>query len=128
MLTAMHASTRHTRGAAACVTSIDPRATVVTVAGVGNVATVIVADEKIRQAVSVGGILGHDVRGLRQYQYPWSGGALLVMHSDGLISRWSLDGYPGLRARHPSLIAATLYRDFTRRRDDVTVVVGRETR
>ncbi|HET9373231.1 MAG TPA: ATP-binding SpoIIE family protein phosphatase, partial [Vicinamibacterales bacterium] len=37
-LTAMHAAARHTRGAAGTVASIDPRATIVTVAGVGNVA------------------------------------------------------------------------------------------
>jgi hypothetical protein len=50
------------------------------------------------------------------------------MHSDGLSSHWSLDPYPGLRLRHPALIAAVLYRDFSRHRDDVTVLVGREAR
>jgi hypothetical protein len=48
------------------------------------------------------------------------------MHSDGLSAHWSLDSYPGLRARHPALIAATLYRDLARERDDVTVLVARE--
>ena len=61
----------------------------------------------------------------RQYQYPWPAGALLVMHSDGLASHWSLDSYPGLRLRHPALVAAVLYRDHQRGRDDVTVVVGK---
>jgi hypothetical protein len=37
-----------------------------------------------------------------------------------------LNAYPGLQLRSPSLIAAVLYRDFSRRRDDVTVVVARE--
>jgi hypothetical protein len=50
----------------------------------------------------------------------------MVMFSDGLASHWSLDDYPGLRQRHPTLIAAVLYRDFSRRRDDVTVVVARQ--
>ena len=125
-LSAMHDAVRHTRGAAGTVVSVDPRATMVTAAGVGNVSAVIVADEKMRQTVSLGGILGHQVRQFRQYQYPWSGGAMLVMHSDGLISHWSLEPYPGLRQRHPVVVAAVLYRDFQRGRDDVTVVVGRE--
>jgi hypothetical protein len=47
------------------------------------------------------------------------------MHSDGLTSHWSLDAYPGLRLRHPALVAAVLYRDYQRGRDDVTVVVGK---
>ena len=38
---------------------------------------------------------------------------VLVMHSDGLTSRWSLDAYQGLLSRHPALIAGVLYRDFS---------------
>jgi len=48
-----------------------------------------------------------------------------VIHSDGLGTHWDLGRYPGLAQREPSLIAGVLYRDFARRRDDVTVVVGR---
>ena len=47
------------------------------------------------------------------------------MHSDGLISHWKLDAYPGLALRDPALVAAVLYRDFQRGRDDVTVLVAR---
>ena len=48
------------------------------------------------------------------------------VHSDGLSPQWELDAYPGLSPKSPSLIAAVLYRDFVRRRDDVVVVVARE--
>ena len=48
------------------------------------------------------------------------------MHSDGLATQWQLDRYPGLAARHPSVIAGVLYRDFRRERDDVTVLVATE--
>jgi hypothetical protein len=47
------------------------------------------------------------------------------MHSDGLGTQWRLEDYAGLVARDPSLIAAVLYRDFTRVRDDVTVLAAR---
>ena len=33
----------------------------------------------------------------------------MVMHSDGLATHWSLDKYPGLLSRHPSVIAGVLY-------------------
>jgi hypothetical protein len=49
---------------------------------------------------------------------------MLLLHSDGLISHWSLDGYPGVIRCHPGLIAGVLYRDFRRAHDDVTVVVA----
>jgi hypothetical protein len=48
------------------------------------------------------------------------------MCSDGLTTHWDLAGYPGLRARSAPVIAGVLYRDFSRRRDDVTVVVAKE--
>src|SRR5262249_38118849 len=124
-LTAMHRAARHTRGAAATVASFEPRARMVSVAGIGNVAAAIVEAATVRRAVSLGGILGHDVRSFREYRYPWIDDALLVMHSDGLTSHWSLDAYPGLRQRSPAVAAAVLYRDFQRGRDDVTVVVGK---
>jgi hypothetical protein len=47
------------------------------------------------------------------------------MHSDGLSSSWTLDKYPGLATFHPALIAAILYRDLSRHRDDSTVLVGK---
>ena len=51
---------------------------------------------------------------------------LVILASDGLSTSWTLDDYPGLSQRHPSLIAGVLYRDFSRGRDDVTVLVGRQ--
>jgi hypothetical protein len=62
---------------------------------------------------------------LQQFQYDLLEGDLLLMHSDGLTSRWKLADYPGLSHRVPALIAAVLYRDFKRGRDDATVLVAR---
>ena len=51
--------------------------------------------------------------------------SILVMHSDGLKSSWDLKPYPGIWSKHPGLIAGMLYRDFSRERDDVTVLVAK---
>jgi len=45
------------------------------------------------------------------------------MHSDGLSARWSYKDRQDLFMHHPAIIAALLYRDHTRERDDATVVV-----
>ena len=54
-------------------------------------------------------------------------GALFIMHSDGLGTSWNAAEYPELERQDPALIAGVLYRDFTRRRDDTTVVVGKRS-
>jgi anti-sigma regulatory factor (Ser/Thr protein kinase) len=121
----MHGALRHTRGAAAAVCDVDLERELVTYAGVGNVSGIILSGRGNRSMVSHNGIVGHQMRVVQEFSFPWPDDALLVLHSDGLTSHWSLDGYPGLLQRHPSLIAGVLYRDFERGRDDVTVVVGR---
>ena len=124
----MHGTLRATRGAALAVADVDPGRGIVQFAGVGNVAAAVLAGGESRSMVSMHGTVGHDLRKIQQFQYPWPAGGLLVMHSDGLASRWSFDRYPGLDRRAPSLIAAILYRDFHRGRDDTTVVVMRDSR
>jgi hypothetical protein len=94
-------------------------------AGVGNIAGTIVAGEETQSLVSLPGIVGHEVRKVQPFTYAWPAGAPLVLASDGLGTQWRLGRYPGLAARHPALLAGVLYRDFSRRRDDVTVVVVR---
>jgi anti-sigma regulatory factor (Ser/Thr protein kinase) len=120
-----HGALRSTRGAALAVAELD-LAKEVRYAGIGNIASVVLVPGGNRHLVSHNGIVGHEVRKVQEFVYPWSSDALLVMHSDGLATHWTLDQYPGLAQRHPSLIAGVLYRDFTRGRDDVTVLVARQ--
>jgi anti-sigma regulatory factor (Ser/Thr protein kinase) len=122
----MHEALRPTRGAAVGLAEIDPSRGRLAFAGVGNIAGSIVADSTFRSVVSHHGTLGHDVRKIQEFSYPWPRGAVLVMHSDGLTSKWGLEAYPGLIQRDPALVAAVLYRDFQRGNDDTTVVVVRE--
>lgn len=127
LLERIHGALRPTRGAAVAVAEIDSQAPVLRFAGVGNITAVIVPDTgPVRHLVSHAGTAGHEVRKIMEYTSPWSSRSLLLMHSDGLQTRWSFDLYPGLLERHPSVIAGVLYRDYARGRDDVTVVVVRE--
>jgi anti-sigma regulatory factor (Ser/Thr protein kinase) len=127
VLEEIHHALRPTRGAAAAVAAVDRARGVVCFAGIGNIAGTIVSGATTRSVVSHHGTAGGAVRRIHEFTYPWSPGDLLVLHSDGLGSHWTLEGYPGLAARHPALVAAILYRDHRRERDDVTVVTLRET-
>ena len=121
----MHRAVGHTRGAAAAIARLRPGAHAVVFAGIGNVSGLVSAGGSQRQMVSSNGTLGLQAQSVREYTYPWPADSVLVLFSDGLTSHWTLDRYPGLSQRHPALIAAVLYRDHSRRRDDVTVVVAR---
>jgi len=122
----IHGALRGTRGAAAAVAALDPESRLVHFAGIGNVAGGIIAGSNHRNMVSHHGILGHELRKIQEFSYPWPEGALVILHSDGVTSHWDLDAHPGLARRHPMLTAGVLYRDCLRVRDDATVLVVRE--
>lgn len=119
----VHAGLRATRGAAVGIVTVDMAAGQALFAGIGNIAGLAAAEGNIRRFVSMNGIAGHTAGSLREFVYPCDGsGLVILLHSDGVSANWSLDRYPGLSARHPSLIAAVLLRDFGRGRDDATVL------
>jgi hypothetical protein len=126
MLRRMHDALRHTRGAAVSIVELDAGRRLARFAGIGNVAGTVLADDSVRHMVSHHGTLGHDVRRIDEFSYPWPTGATVLLHSDGIGSRWAVDGYPGLLGRHPAVVASVVYRDFGRGHDDTTVVVARE--
>jgi anti-sigma regulatory factor (Ser/Thr protein kinase) len=126
ILECLHAGLRSTRGAAAAVIDVDLAREMARFAGVGNItATIADIGKPVRHLVSHNGTLGHQARRIAEFTYPFRRGALLIMHTDGLQQRWSLDAYPGLAARHPAVVTGTLYRDFRRGSDDVAVVAAR---
>jgi anti-sigma regulatory factor (Ser/Thr protein kinase) len=125
ILQALHAALRPTRGAAAAIAVIDPAAGRIRYAGVGNVAGTLIGSAGRQGLVSMSGTLGHEVRKVSSFDYPWPTDGLLLMHSDGLGTQWDLSRYPGLAGRHPTLICGVLYRDGRRARDDVTVLALR---
>ncbi|MFB3854743.1 MAG: SpoIIE family protein phosphatase [Vicinamibacterales bacterium] len=126
MVERLHAALRGGRGAAVAVAELRADSRIVRYAGVGNISGVIVTPEWSRSLISYNGTAGVTARKIQEFTYPWPENALLVMHSDGIATRWTLDAYPGLRARDPSVIAAVLARDHARGRDDLTVLTARE--
>jgi anti-sigma regulatory factor (Ser/Thr protein kinase) len=124
LLDYIHGGLRATRGAAVSVARFQPALQKITYSGVGNVAGVIAVNGELRRMVSMPGTAGHNARKIQAFEYPFTAG-LVILHSDGIASSWTLDRYPNLAARHPTLIAAVLYRDLTRQRDDATVLVAK---
>ena len=122
---ALHRGLRSTRGAALAVLEADDTGGVVRYCGIGNIGARIAAGDTEKHLVSLNGIAGGKAPRVQEFSHPWPDGALLVVHSDGLGTHWHLSEYPGLGGHHPSVVAAVLYRDCSRGRDDTTVVVAR---
>jgi anti-sigma regulatory factor (Ser/Thr protein kinase) len=124
LLDYIHGGLRATRGAAVSIARFDPASRRVAFAGVGNVGGALVSGGNLRRMVSMPGTAGHNARKIQTFDYPFEHG-LIVLASDGISTSWGLSKYPGIQAVHPTLIAAILYRDFARHRDDATVLVGK---
>lgn len=125
MIALLHEALRSTRGAAVAVAEVRRTADGATVnfCGVGNTVTAVIGPAGPRSLPSMNGTAGLSVRGLRPFMQPWHPGEMLVMHTDGVTTRWRLDEYPRVRERDPAIAAALLHRDFSRGRDDATVLV-----
>jgi anti-sigma regulatory factor (Ser/Thr protein kinase) len=125
LVDACHTALRSTRGAALAAARIDFEQDLIRFAGIGNIGAYVIDGDTRRALVSHNGIVGHNMRKVQEFSVPCAPGALCILHSDGILTQWDLDRYPGLLSRSPALVAAMLMRDFIRRRDDAMVLVVR---
>ena len=119
----VHTDLRATRGAAVFLLATDKN--LMSYTAVGNISAVLHTRLKAKVLSSQNGTAGLRIGTIKSLEEEWQINEYLVFHSDGLSGRWNLQDYPGHSERHPSIIAALLFRDFDRGTDDTTVVVVR---
>ncbi|MGZ4592226.1 MAG: SpoIIE family protein phosphatase [Actinomycetes bacterium] len=118
-----------TRGAALTLALVEPESLrtggPVTITGLGNVSALVAGpDGGTRRAAT-----GHGTAGARgrtpylEHVSDLAAGGVLLLHSDGLTSRWTLDDRLELLQHSAVVIAAALLRDHARGSDDSLVVV-----
>lgn len=125
----IHRRLRGTRGAAVTVALLNAathdRPGTLVVAGVGNVAAAVIArDGQVRRTLIGHGTAGLAVRRPPQTTTAVPAGAVVVLHTDGLTSAWSLLGRADVVRSAPGVIAGILLRDFERGNDDTGIVVA----
>jgi hypothetical protein len=125
VLTAAHDALRSTRGAAVAIARLDVSARVIAFSGAGNIAGRLVSGIEDRSMLSQHGTVGVQIRKLKDIEYAWTDHACLVLHSDGIVTRWTTGTAPGLLQCDVGVIAAWLLCHHSRGRDDATVVVVR---
>lgn len=128
MVAQLHTELRGTRGAAVGVAEIDLRTERLRFAGLGNVGARLGNNGTWEHLISHPGIAGANRPArLPVRQASWRPGSVLVLHSDGLPTRWEPPHDPGLDRYDPAVIAAVILRDASSAalpaRDDTTVTV-----
>ncbi|GAA3038654.1 ATP-binding SpoIIE family protein phosphatase [Streptomyces glomeratus] len=128
LLGTLHTALRETRGAAVAVAQLDLAAQRLEFSGIGNVGARLRSGDDWQPLVSHPGIVGaHRPAHIPHQTLPWNPGCLLVLHSDGLPSRWSLRPDVPAAVLDPGVTAALILRDSSSSarpvRDDTTVAV-----
>jgi anti-sigma regulatory factor (Ser/Thr protein kinase) len=116
-----------TRGAALGMVRMERDTRRLVQACVGNVATLLCTTGHSQSLPCLPGVLGLSRRmpsKRRTYQAHLEEGGLLVMHTDGLSSRTSVED-PLLMRRHPLEVAHALLQRFGKDHDDALVLVAR---
>jgi len=127
VLVGIHEAIRKTRGAVGAVTVIDLEAKLVSFCGIGNIMGKVHAADATKSLISYNGMLGNNRPAvLNDHPNAWDPSSLLILHSDGIKARWDLGKYPGLKNHDPTVIAGVLYKDFTRKTDDVLVIAAKQ--
>lgn len=125
LLQQSHQALQTTRGAAICLAHLDIDEATLQWTGAGNVMGRVLSGVFDKSVLTQHGTAGVQIRRPEVSAMALPDHALLVLHSDGIESRWTADRLRPLLQRDPTLLAAVLLRDHTRHRDDATIVVIR---
>ena len=117
-----HRALLKTRGAVAAVARVDEGAGKVEVAGLGNVTTWLARPGASPTYVPVpAGVLGGSYRSTRPQSFDFSVGDLLLMHTDGIHSRFDLQP---LRALSPDRLARAMVATYGKTSDDAACAIA----
>jgi serine/threonine protein phosphatase PrpC len=118
-----HVVLQSTRGAVIGVLRLEAQAQRVSFIGVGNIGVHVYSRQSIKP-ISKNGILGFRLPSLLEMSYIYDPGDLFVLYSDGISSRFSLDGKIDIR-KPAQDVAEQILERYGKHTDDATVLVIR---
>jgi anti-sigma regulatory factor (Ser/Thr protein kinase) len=124
----LHLMIRKTRGVVAAVVIIDPVRKVWKCCGIGNISTRFTGVHLARSYLSFNGIVGHNIPGsLHDQELSQQDYQQITLCSDGIRSRWQHARQPEIGRQDLMVQAAALYKEFARRNDDMSIIIGKLT-
>lgn len=122
----MHERVRRTRGLVASVAVFDVKNMTWSICGVGNISVRMYTGLQVKNYMSFNGTVGLNIpNSLKDSVFQVEKSQHLIMSSDGIRTRWSLNQYPSIFKYDNTILAAALYRDNTRGNDDASVLIAK---
>ena len=121
-----HREMKETRGAVIGIALIDLKSSILRYTGVGNIAAIVKSRTMIRPN-SLSGILGYNLSEVKEEEFPFNPGDLIILHSDGISNKLDLNLYPPeFFGQHPQVIVERVTAEFGSKSDDLCIVAARE--
>jgi anti-sigma regulatory factor (Ser/Thr protein kinase) len=114
---------RATRGVVMALARFDLDRQKLTLASVGDIEVRLIGNPERFNFTVRRGIVGLNAPNPVPSEHPWTSNTLLVMHSDGLRTRWTWDEFSDVARAAPQVIARRLLEKLGKLDDDATVLV-----
>jgi anti-sigma regulatory factor (Ser/Thr protein kinase) len=122
----LHEKVRKTRGLVATVASFNKNTNEWSLCGVGNILTRIYSGITYKNYLPYNGTVGLNLpNSMKPSVFPVEKNQHLIMCSDGIQTRWDLNRYPAIFKYDNIVLAATLYKDFSRGTDDSSTLIAK---
>lgn len=122
---ACHVALSGTRGAVAGIAAIDASLARLTYAGAGNIDVRICQAGREQRLASQRGTVGAVLPRLRAVEVALEAEWTLILHTDGVSDRFSLNDLPDVMTGDPQALAEAILLRWGRQTDDALVVVAR---
>lgn len=125
----IHNYLKRTRGAVINVVHIDMLNHQLIYSGVGNISMKVISLNQSKGCFSYNGIVGHIMPSvINNHTLQWQATDMIIMHSDGISTRWDIQKYPGIMQHQPLMLCIAIYKDHNRGTDDATIIIGKMTK
>lgn len=124
LMSRMHQHLKGTRGAAVGLCALNTETGCLRYAGIGNTVMRRFGSGETR-FVSQDGVLGQNMRTPRMQEIQLEPGDLIVLYTDGISDRFTVDNYPGILQHPPAQVTETLIQRFGKSHDDAGCIAAR---
>jgi anti-sigma regulatory factor (Ser/Thr protein kinase) len=126
ILKEMHHKVKRTRGLVATIAAWSKTSNEWKVCGVGNILTRMYSGLQYKNLMPYNGVIGLNIpRSMNVTVIQGVKNHHLIMCSDGINSRWDLTKYPSIFKYDNTILAAAIYKDFTRGNDDASILIAK---